>query len=274
MKRHTEWEDLPPATQRVVESHCGSKQGVVYVDGARSGLAARFYGNAREVYLKAITRGRADTSRYRREWQTAQSMPKAAPVPRLLWSEEESGWLVYAFQLIDGDDPRADLKHGSTDLPYVFDGLNRLRSTLTPCPVEVRSVVEYVTRLSFVGDRMLEQSEQVPGESVFKAALEGFTPDSLAGGDTLLNCRLDSRQLLVEERKVYVSGWTEPSRGEAWIEPALFAAASPTMTWDSASGPPELPPISRRRLIRRPWRRHCGRIAYSRCPVDRVESTA
>jgi len=73
--------------------------------GFSPGLAARLRTtDGRRVFVKAVSEaGNPDSPDiHRREARVVAALPAEAPVPRLLWSHDEGGWVVLCFEDIDG----------------------------------------------------------------------------------------------------------------------------------------------------------------------------
>jgi hypothetical protein len=121
----------------------------------------------------------------------AAVIPYARPyAPELLWQVETGGWLLVAFEHIQGRHP--DYRPGSADLEpvaAVIAGLSEL-----PCPSAVRLRVE---------DRYRSQD----------AAAEALA------GPAMLHCDLNpSNVLITPAGDVRVVDWAFCSRGAAWLE--------------------------------------------------------
>ncbi len=77
---------------------------------------------------------------HRREIEIVRALPSEAPVPRLLWSydEGEEGWVVLAFEDVDGRSPAEPWR--SEELDRSLDALAALAELLTPSPLASRAV--------------------------------------------------------------------------------------------------------------------------------------
>jgi Phosphotransferase enzyme family len=125
----------------------------------------------------------------------AAVIPHARPyAPDLLWQVETAGWLLVAFEHIEGRHPR--YHPGSADLEpvaTVIAGLSEL-----PCPDAVRLRVE---------DRYRSQDPAA---------------QALAG-TALLHCDLNPSNILITpDGHVRVVDWAFASRGAAWLECAFL----------------------------------------------------
>ena len=76
--------------------------------GFSPGLAARLrLDDGRRVFLKAVHEAaNPDTPGiHRREARVVAALPSSAPVPRFLWSYDDSGWVALCFEDVDGRHP-------------------------------------------------------------------------------------------------------------------------------------------------------------------------
>ncbi|WP_416972602.1 protein kinase [Streptomyces sp. 4F14] len=126
-----------------------------------------------------------------RERQVAPTLLDLSPP--LLWDVEGDGWLVLGYEAVEAR--HADLTPGSPDLPLVVDTVARIGRV--PLPAYAHSWTE--TRW----DR--------------------FTPDAaLLRGDALLHTDINPHNLLVAGPRVWAVDWAWPTRGAAFIDPALL----------------------------------------------------
>ena len=160
--------------------------------GTNSDLTAVVECEKGPFFVKAVRDrpgGRRDS--LLRERQIAPALTHLSP--RLLWDVEADGWLVLGYQAVDAR--HADLAPGSPDLPLVVDTVARIGRV--PLPSYARPWTE--TRW----DR--------------------FTPDpGLFRGDALLHTDLNPHNLLVAGPRVWAVDWAWPTRGAAFIDPALL----------------------------------------------------
>lgn len=122
MNRH-EWEDLPHGVRDAIEFCSGPVASVSSPPAGRnSDLALTVHARAGQVlFCKGAQLGNTAKARlHRHEARIAPHLPLAAP--GLIWSIEESGWLVNAFEHIDGK--HADLSPNSPDLPRVAHAID------------------------------------------------------------------------------------------------------------------------------------------------------
>lgn len=116
--------------------------------------------------------------------------------PALQWHEQDGDWIVLGFEAVAGR--LSDFAPGSRDLPEIVELLDRIGKL--DLPEVVRDWRE--TRW----DRFaLDETEA-----------------ELFRGDTLLHTDINPSNLLVGERSTWAVDWAWPTRGAAFIDPALF----------------------------------------------------
>src|SRR6266550_571142 len=129
-----DWAEVPPSMHHAVEQWLGNT--IVSVTNQRGGfspaVAARLLAtDGRRFFIKVGgPRPNPDVpSIYRREVGIAAALPADAPVPRLLWSYDEGGWVAMIFEYIDGRQPAQPWR--GDELDRVTDALVALSTTLT-----------------------------------------------------------------------------------------------------------------------------------------------
>ncbi|MFB7499492.1 protein kinase [Streptomyces sp. NPDC056161] len=116
--------------------------------------------------------------------------------PPLLWDVEDGDWLVLGFDVVDGRS--SDFTPGSPDLPLVVEAVNQI--SRLPLPQVAQGWTE--TRW----DRFA-----------------GFGPEAeLFRGNSLLHTDINPSNMMVENGRVRVVDWAWPTRGAAFIDPALL----------------------------------------------------
>ncbi|WP_234314107.1 protein kinase [Streptomyces sp. NBRC 109706] len=115
--------------------------------------------------------------------------------PELLWTAEDSEWVALGFESVEGR--RTDFRLGSGDLSTVVELVNRIGEL--PLPEVARDWRE--TRWDWWADR---------------GAPELFV------GDTLLHADINPSNLLIGPDRCWVVDWAWPTRGAAFIDPAMM----------------------------------------------------
>jgi Ser/Thr protein kinase RdoA (MazF antagonist) len=181
---------------------------------------------------------------HRREAHITRLLPVAAPVPRLLWSDDdpETGWVVLAFEEIEGRHPAQPWK--LDELDRVLAMLATLAETLTPSPLPdgtVSSASEEFDRR--LGGWRLLQAEPNPALDAWSrrhldqlAQIEARSKDAVVG-DSLLHFDVRADNLLLSTDKVWLVDWPLACTGAAWVDVVLFA---PSVHMQGGPTPEEL----------------------------------
>ena len=232
------WEDIPLQVREVIEQKLGSP--VISVasqpKGFSPGLAARLTtAEGQRVFVKAAgPEPSPDTASFhRREAKIAALLPPTAPAPRLLWSYDDpaSGWIVLAFQDVDGRHPAQPWR--LDELTRVLDALIVLSESLTPSPLPPGSVPTAgdVFSTSIFGWRELQQADSDILDRLDPwsarhladlAAIEATAREAVAG-DTLLHADIREDNLLLTADAVWVVDWPHACVGAAWVDVVAFA---------------------------------------------------
>ncbi|UED88424.1 protein kinase [Streptomyces profundus] len=115
--------------------------------------------------------------------------------PELLWSVEDADWIVLGFERVDARD--AEFGKGSADVPALVELVNAIGEL--DLPGVARDWPE--TRWDWWADR---------------GAPELFR------GDTLLHVDINPGNLLIGADRNWVVDWSWPTRGAAFIDPAML----------------------------------------------------
>ncbi|MER5649679.1 hypothetical protein [Streptosporangium sp. NPDC002524] len=228
-----QWEDLPPTVREAVEQRIGPilKAESVGRDPGR-GVAVRLHTEHDSVFFTALLDNDPDAPRYgRARWAGTvfASLPPDLPVAKMLWSADAESWLLLIHEQLSGRS--ADLTPGSPDIPLVTEAVATLNQMLTPCPAreEAPGIAENFPLIMSQAEEVLSGPIQDPKyRTLFKTALDGFTPQAL-DGDTLLHYNLSSRNLRIvkgrkrnEKNRAYVTSWMLAARGAAWLDAAML----------------------------------------------------
>jgi len=185
------WNDLPSTARHAVELRTGP---VLSTSPAPSGiLALTVHTATTSVFLKGVPDDYRQVHTHNREATVNPWLPPSCP--RLKWRARAGGWDLLGYAPLDGHP--ADLTPGSPDLPLTARALEELQNW--PCPpVELRRA-----------------------ERRWGGHVQNGDPQLLAG-ETLLHTLLTPDDLLVTARRTHLVGWSQPTRGAAWIDPALL----------------------------------------------------
>jgi aminoglycoside phosphotransferase (APT) family kinase protein len=239
-----DWEDLPPDVRAALEQRLGARvvEASTQPAGFSPGLAARLLlADGRRAFLKAVSEGANPDApdMHRREARIVAALPTSAPVPRLLWTFDQGGWVALCFEDIDGRHPHQPWTE--SDLQLVVRALKALSAALTPSPIEVEATaadafsgeINGWAKAFERGDDRLDDWCRRNLERL--AALEAEAPD-LVGGDTLLHFDARADNLLIAGDRVYVVDWPWARMGAAWVD---WLAMAPSVTMQGGPEPEE-----------------------------------
>ncbi len=189
----TDWDDLDAPIREAIERRSGIVHRARTVTAALSSWLALVLDTASgSVFVKGLP---ADHPGAVCQEQEGMINPHLSAVaPRLLWRAVDVGWNLLAFEYIPGAH-HADYTPGSRDIPHVTAVMNRLHRI--PCP-----------------DLPVEEATQR-----WAAYLDSDTIAALAG-DTLLHTDFDPLNILMTPTATWIVGWSWPTRGAAFIDPA------------------------------------------------------
>jgi hypothetical protein len=230
------WKDLPEAVRLAVADRLGSPviAAASQRGGFSPGVAARLRTAAGgRAFLKAVGPRPNPHSRvfHRREAQITAALPPAVPAPRLLWSFEAHGWVVLAFEDVDGRLPA--LPWQADELERVLAALAALTAALTPSPLPAavagRAADSEVVatghwrRLREDADGVRHRLDPWSRRHLDALAdLDAAAPAAVAG-DTLLHSDLRADNLLLTPDRVLVVDWPHARTGAPWLDAVFFA---------------------------------------------------
>jgi len=136
------WTALPGHLRERVEQLLGSRvlAATTQPGGFSPGIAARLaLADGKRAFVKAVSSdvNRDSPNLHRSEARIAAALPLTAPAPRLLGVIDTGGWVILAFDDVDGQLPVQPWR--SAELDRVLAATADLASTLTPAPIHVTS---------------------------------------------------------------------------------------------------------------------------------------
>lgn len=221
------WGELPIPVRESVQAALGSAviDAQAQTSGFSPGLAVRAkLSDGRAVFLKGVATDHPVHGMYADEAAINRSLSGQVPVPRMLESWEAGGWLLMAFEDIDGGHP--DLSPGSADLVAVIRLLDQLPKTVSPSPIPDAPTVASVLEGGFHGWRALvdQQAELDPWSARHIEQLAAIERDWLgeSAGDCLLHVDLRADNMLMRDGDALAIDWAYLHQGAAWIDPAFL----------------------------------------------------
>ena len=207
---------------RVVEA-------VTQPGGFSPGLAARLrLDDGRRVFLKAVSEAaNPDTPMmHRREARIVQALPATAPVPRLLWTYDQDGWVALAYEDVVGRHPGAPWTEH--DLALVVEALKKMSIDLTPSPIPSELTASGAFERGINGWRRALERREIRLEAwcvkhlARLADLESKAP-AAAAGETLLHFDTRADNILIAGDRVFVVDWPSARLGAAFVDWLIMA---------------------------------------------------
>lgn len=162
--------------------------------GMNSGIACFLDTDSGAVFVKGIPADHPQAPAQQREAAINPHLPPACP--RLYWHIEAGGWVLLGYEVLAAR--HADYHPGSPDLPLVATALAELQEVAAPANIPIK---------------------------VAEQRWAAYAPPGTAGlfaGTTLLHTDFAPDNVLVDER-AHLIDWAWPTRGAAWIDPAVLA---------------------------------------------------
>ena len=244
-----QWADLPASIRAGIEERLGATvvSARSQAGGFSPGLAAIVATTTGDrAFVKAVGPEPNPTSPliHRREALVAAYLPADAPVARLRWDWDTGGdgWVVLAFDVVEGRQPAIPWVPAEVDL--VLSALDHLSAALTPSPVP-EAVVGRVERWGVLRGSWWLRTQLFPPDGLDRwsarhlsalVELERAAPDA-AAGETLLHLDLRADNLLIGPAGVTVVDWPHARLGAAWVDRAFLA---PSLAMQGGPSPESL----------------------------------
>jgi hypothetical protein len=225
--------DTPEALRAWVDDAAGSPvvDAVTQPGGFSPGVAARLRcADGSRAFCKAVSTDVNEfaATAHRQEQRITAALPQSAPVPRLLSTYDDDGWVALLLQDIDGRQP--SLPWQPNELTRVIAAIDDLGDALTPLPLLDVPPVGTPQDRDFWGWRDLaepgaDRSGLPPWAAAHLDQLAALEPAWIAAshGDTLLHADLRADNLLLTSDQVWVVDWPWACTGTSWVDVANFA---------------------------------------------------
>jgi aminoglycoside phosphotransferase (APT) family kinase protein len=229
-KTRLQWHELPAHLRAGIEARLGAAvvSAASQSGGFSPGVAAILtLANGEHVFVKAVSAAiNPDSPEFnRKEAVIAAALPADAPVPRYLWSLDEGGdgWVVLAFEAVEGRTPREPWT--DADLDLVVDALVRLSEALTPSPLPT-SIAPPSSESSFFGtlwwrrmrDEMPPDLDPWIARNVDRLVELELRTASAVDGNSLAHHDIRGDNLLITERGVIVVDWPHARTSVPWLD--------------------------------------------------------
>jgi hypothetical protein len=226
----------------LIEQRLGQKvvEATTQRGGFSPGLAARLrLRDGWRVFVKAVSESaNPDTPHiHRREAVIVAALPPSAPVPRLLWSLEDAGWVALCFEDVDGRHPSEPWTKG--DLALVVTALKKMSADLTPTPIAIKETASGAFADGINGwrrarDRGEDRLDEWCTRNLARLSdLEALAPE-MVHGETLLHFDIRADNLLIAGDRVYVVDWPWARNGAAFVD---WLAMAPSVAMQGGPRP-------------------------------------
>jgi aminoglycoside phosphotransferase (APT) family kinase protein len=214
------WDTLPAALRDAVARQAGAQvtSAVTQAGGFTPGLAARLaFRGGQRLFVKAVPAGHPVASAYQREADTAARLPVGVPAPALRWTDSTSGWLVLAYDDVDGAHP--DLSPAGRDLPAVFQAVAAAHATARGLPDFAEQRASWLH-----GWAEIVRSGEAGGLGPWAAARVGLLAAAeacwtrQAAGSALVHGDLRADNMLITPAGVYLVDWAHAATGAPWLD--------------------------------------------------------
>ena len=132
------WQAIPAHLRARVESLLGGSVQSAHTQpgGFSPGVAARLtLRTGRRAFVKAVGDLNPDSpDLHRAEARIAAALPAQTPAPRFLGCVDADGWVILAYEDVDGRQPAQPWRR--QELTRVLDAIADLAAALTPAPIE------------------------------------------------------------------------------------------------------------------------------------------
>ncbi|HEY8300280.1 MAG TPA: phosphotransferase [Jatrophihabitans sp.] len=238
------WAGFPAGLRAVVEDYFGARvdQAETPQGGFSQDMACRLtFSNARQAFVKGCGphSGGESYALHRAEARIAAALPVTVPAPRLLAEFEADGWIVVAFEAIDGRPPAQPWK--PDELDGILSTVTLLAEVVNPSPIDVPTVAERLAD-TFQGWRRLRVAREADEDLRWLDPWALRHLDELAGLETrwgeaaagpgLAHADLRADNMLITEDRVIVVDWPWACRAVAWFDllgmlPSIQLAGGP-----------------------------------------------
>lgn len=184
----SDWTALPKAVTTEIVDRIGGSHAIPAPSGDHAEIAATVTGTGGTVFVKAAHTDMGIRS-LRYELLVSEVI-KPPHSPAMQWHFETDGWLVAAFEQLDG--PHANLSPGSPDLDLLAAAIQEPRGLSEPVP----PLFSPSSRLGFSHPAM--------------------------DGDALIHTDLNPANLIVTTGGLRIVDWAYATRAAPWVELALL----------------------------------------------------
>src|SRR5271165_4564580 len=228
--RRLPWTALPAQLQAQVEQLLGGRvlAATTQPGGFSPGIAARLVlDDGRRAFVKAVGEINPDArSLHRAEARIAAALPPETPAPRLLGCVDRDGWVILAFDDVDGQLPAQPWRED--ELARVLAATSDLARMLTPAPIDVPPAA---TRYNTLGRGWRKLADAAATDPDELARMEPWVRENLtdlvaleAGWDravegaTLVHGDVRADNVLLTAEQVVFVDWPWACLAPSWFD--------------------------------------------------------
>jgi hypothetical protein len=224
------WTAIPAELRAEVERLLGGRVvgATTQRGGFSPGVAARLrLGNGDRAFVKAVGDINPDSPDiHRAEARVTAALPAGTPAPHLLGSIDRDGWVILAFEDIDGRAPAQQWQ--AAELARVLEAVADLAEALSPAPISVPTVQE---RFKNLGRGWQQLAEATDSGSDDLAGLNPWARRQLAAlvtverswseavrGGALVHADIRADNILLTRDRVYFVDWPWACLAAPWFD--------------------------------------------------------
>ncbi len=228
--RRLPWSALPGHLRAQVEQMLGGQvlAATTQPGGFSPGIAARLIlEDGRRAFVKAVGDINPDAPRlHRAEARIAAALPPETPAPRLLGSIDANGWVILAFEDVDGQLPAQPWR--DDQLGRVLAATTDLARRLTPAPIDAPPAA---TRFHTLGHAWRLLASDAASGADDLAGADPWVCDHLADlvglergwadaveGDTLAHGDVRADNILLTPDRVVFVDWPWACLAPSWFD--------------------------------------------------------
>jgi len=239
------WAAMPAHLQAAVERLLGGQvlAATTQPGGFSPGIAARVVlAHGRRAFVKAVGDTNPDAPKlHRAEARIAAALPPTAPAPRLLGVIDSGGWVVLAFEDVDGRLPAQPWR--TDELARVLAATGDLARTLTPAPIDAPPAAARFHTLGRGWRLLAEDAESLAGADPWVrahltelASLERGWDGAVSGG-TLAHGDLRADNILLTREQVVFVDWPWACLAPPWFD---LVAMLPNVVMNGGPAPEDI----------------------------------
>ena len=211
------WRSIPDALREGIATRTGSVvQADSPVGGFTPGLATCLtLCDGGRVFIKALPADHPVAASYRHEAASAAHVAGVMPVPAMRWHDEIAGWIVLAFDAVDGRHSR--LGPSDEDLPAVLDAVTALAVPVSGMPQRTERIGPWLHGWADLDAGSAAGLHPWAVARVQELSATERRWIAYAEGTTLVHGDLRADNILITDRGAVFVDWAFAAAGAAWL---------------------------------------------------------